>query len=43
MFGYVHGLVLRKCEQLGYLEVAGRVYDGTALWKRAFQDFGGGK
>lgn len=33
MFGYVHGLVLRKREQLGYFEVAGRVYDGTVPWK----------
>lgn len=43
MFGYVHGLVLRECGQLGYLEIADRVYDGSALWKRVFQDFGGGK
>ena len=33
MFLYVHRLILDECKRLGYLEIAGNVYDGTVLWK----------
>ena len=33
LFHHVHDLIVEECKKLGYLELAGQVYDGTALWR----------
>lgn len=36
MFRFVHKKVILECENLGYLEIADKVYDGTILWKKTY-------